>query len=63
MRFSYYMCKIKLNTKLQLRVNPINNEIDPSLFIGLTLSETLNVVYFTYAIRKMHVILSLFISY
>ena len=63
MRFSYCMCEIKLNTKLQLSVNPINNEIDPSLFIGLTLSETLNVVYFTYAIRIIHVILSLFISY
>jgi hypothetical protein len=36
----------KTTFKLALRANPINNEISTSLFIGLALSESLNVVLF-----------------
>ena len=40
------MCEIKLNLQLLHRVNPINNEICTSLFIGLARSESLNEVMF-----------------
>jgi hypothetical protein len=39
-----------------------NNEMDISFFIGLALSEILNVVFFSHEICKIHVIPSLLLT-
>lgn len=48
MNFGFFMCKIqlKLHLKLTLRANPMNNETCIPLFMGLALTESLNVLLF-----------------
>jgi hypothetical protein len=63
MDFVYCECKIKLYIYNLLRANPINNKIFTSLLIGLALNKCYILLYFTYAIDKVHIILSLPITY
>jgi hypothetical protein len=51
-----------MHFKLSLRDNPINNEIQTSLSVGLALSEDLNVVLFYISNVKLYVILSLLMT-
>jgi hypothetical protein len=53
----YFMNKTAF--KLAFRASSICNEICSSLFIGLALSESLNVVLFYICDMKMHILLSL----
>jgi hypothetical protein len=51
--------QLKLHLKHTLRANPINNEIYTPKFLGSVITKRLNILLFTYAIRKIHTILKI----